>query len=189
MDPLWGTKVCTWTQLDCVRTSSQRKPCFSQNDNKWDRVLARRLDCPSMCLKEIILNDLSWWKRVFANFSCYFVLNLQCFEGKPLFEFDRKRMFRSGLVGFSLHGSLSHYYYQFCEVIIVVHIWSVGLFVDFLWMAEIIYFWFPGSFSFPRLVGCPCQSCLWPNGVGSSLEQHLFCGFGVPAFWISNQYF
>lgn len=25
-------------------------------------------------------------------------------------------MFRSGLVGFTLHGSLSHYYYQFCEV-------------------------------------------------------------------------
>ncbi|KAE8723511.1 Peroxisomal membrane 22 kDa family protein isoform 3 [Hibiscus syriacus] len=40
----------------------------------------------------------------------------QCFEGKPLFEFDRTRMFRSGLVGFTLHGSLSHYYYQFCEV-------------------------------------------------------------------------
>nr|DAD22988.1 TPA_asm: hypothetical protein HUJ06_024451 [Nelumbo nucifera] len=39
----------------------------------------------------------------------------QCYEGKPLFEFDRARMFRSGLVGFSLHGSLSHYYYQFCE--------------------------------------------------------------------------
>lgn len=26
-------------------------------------------------------------------------------------------MFRSGLVGFTLHGSLSHFYYQFCEVI------------------------------------------------------------------------
>lgn len=25
-------------------------------------------------------------------------------------------MFRSGLLGFTLHGSLSHYYYQFCEV-------------------------------------------------------------------------
>ncbi|XP_022734351.1 uncharacterized protein LOC111287921 [Durio zibethinus] len=39
----------------------------------------------------------------------------QCFEGKPLLEFDRTRMFRSGLVGFTLHGSMSHYYYQFCE--------------------------------------------------------------------------
>ncbi|KAK8624615.1 hypothetical protein V6N13_089506 [Hibiscus sabdariffa] len=39
----------------------------------------------------------------------------QCYEGKPLFDFDRTRLFRSGLVGFTLHGSLSHYYYQFCE--------------------------------------------------------------------------
>uniref|UniRef100_A0ACD5X889 Uncharacterized protein n=1 Tax=Avena sativa TaxID=4498 RepID=A0ACD5X889_AVESA len=39
----------------------------------------------------------------------------QCYEGKPIFEFDRTRMFRSGLVGFMLHGSLSHYYYSFCE--------------------------------------------------------------------------
>ncbi|KAK0590990.1 hypothetical protein LWI29_034139 [Acer saccharum] len=30
----------------------------------------------------------------------------QCYEGKPLFDFDSKRMFRSGLVGFTLHGSL-----------------------------------------------------------------------------------
>lgn len=50
--------------------------------------------------------------------------NFQCFEGKPLFEFDRTRMFRSGLVGFTLHGSLSHYYYQFCEVIILHYVSS-----------------------------------------------------------------
>nr|XP_027193429.1 protein SYM1 isoform X2 [Cicer arietinum] len=43
----------------------------------------------------------------------------QCYGGKPIFEFDRARLFRSGLVGFTLHGSLSHYYYQLCEVIIV----------------------------------------------------------------------
>ncbi|KAL5582920.1 hypothetical protein UlMin_015362 [Ulmus minor] len=36
-----------------------------------------------------------------------------CFDGKPLFEFDSAQMFRSGLVGFTLHGSLSLYYYQF----------------------------------------------------------------------------
>lgn len=47
-----------------------------------------------------------------------FTLISQCYEGKPLFEFDRTRMFRSGIVGFTLHGSLSHYYYQFCEVLI-----------------------------------------------------------------------
>ncbi|XP_071723620.1 uncharacterized protein [Rutidosis leptorrhynchoides] len=49
----------------------------------------------------------------------------QCFEGKPLFEFDRTRMFRSGLVGFTLHGSLSHYYYEFCEVLFPFHDWWV----------------------------------------------------------------
>ncbi|CAM8895021.1 unnamed protein product [Rhodiola kirilowii] len=49
----------------------------------------------------------------------------QCFEGKPLFEFDRTRMFRSGLVGFTLHGSLSHYYYQFCEILFPFQDWWV----------------------------------------------------------------
>ncbi|KDP38924.1 hypothetical protein JCGZ_00681 [Jatropha curcas] len=49
----------------------------------------------------------------------------QCFEGKPLFEFDRARMFRSGLVGFMLHGSLSHYYYQFCEELFPFQDWWV----------------------------------------------------------------
>ncbi|GMG98606.1 hypothetical protein Nepgr_000446 [Nepenthes gracilis] len=49
----------------------------------------------------------------------------QCYEGKPLFEFDRVRMFRSGFVGFTLHGSLSHYYYQFCEVLFPFQDWWV----------------------------------------------------------------
>ncbi|KAL5547985.1 hypothetical protein UlMin_003216 [Ulmus minor] len=49
----------------------------------------------------------------------------QCFEGKPLFEFDRARMFKSGLVGFTLHGSLSHYYYQFCEELFPFQDWWV----------------------------------------------------------------
>lgn len=49
----------------------------------------------------------------------------QCYEGKPIFEFDRARMFRSGLVGFTLHGSLSHYYYQICEAIFPFHDWWV----------------------------------------------------------------
>ncbi|KAI5660799.1 hypothetical protein M9H77_20122 [Catharanthus roseus] len=49
----------------------------------------------------------------------------QCYEGKPLLEFDRKRVFRSGLVGFSLHGSLSHYYYQFCEALFPFSGWWV----------------------------------------------------------------
>ncbi|KAJ4726257.1 Peroxisomal membrane (Mpv17/PMP22) family protein [Melia azedarach] len=49
----------------------------------------------------------------------------QCYEGKPLFEFDRARMIRSGLVGFTLHGSLSHYYYQFCEELFPFQDWWV----------------------------------------------------------------
>ncbi|XP_039006738.1 uncharacterized protein LOC120134375 isoform X2 [Hibiscus syriacus] len=49
----------------------------------------------------------------------------QCYEGKPLFDFDLTRMFRSGLVGFTLHGSLSHYYYQFCEDLFPFNDWWV----------------------------------------------------------------
>lgn len=49
----------------------------------------------------------------------------QCYEGKPLLEFDRTRAFRSGLVGFTLHGSLSHYYYQLCEALIPYNDWWV----------------------------------------------------------------
>ncbi|XP_078447673.1 uncharacterized protein LOC144716445 [Wolffia australiana] len=49
----------------------------------------------------------------------------QCFEGKPLFEFDRARLLRSGLVGFTLHGSLSHYYYYFCEALFPFQDWWV----------------------------------------------------------------
>ncbi|XP_076948293.1 uncharacterized protein LOC143620485 [Bidens hawaiensis] len=49
----------------------------------------------------------------------------QCCEGKPLLEFDRTRMFRSGLVGFTLHGSLSHYYYYFCEALFPFKDWWV----------------------------------------------------------------
>ncbi|KAF3332985.1 Peroxisomal membrane protein 2 [Carex littledalei] len=49
----------------------------------------------------------------------------QCYEGKPLFDFDRTRMFRSGIVGFTLHGSLSHYYYHFCEALFPYDDWWV----------------------------------------------------------------
>lgn len=141
MDPLWDTEVCTWTQLDCLWTSSQSKPCFIQNGDKWDCVLCRRLDCPS---KYVFEGNYFKWIFSFSASFCwslsFFPLKLQCYEGKPLFEFDRTRMFRSGLVGFTLHGSLSHYYYQFCEVIIVVHIWPVGLFVYFCRWPEVFAF-------------------------------------------------
>ncbi|XP_066369899.1 uncharacterized protein [Miscanthus floridulus] len=49
----------------------------------------------------------------------------QCYEGKPIFDFDRARMFRSGLVGFTLHGSLSHYYYHICEALFPFKDWWV----------------------------------------------------------------
>ncbi|CAA2998905.1 SYM1-like [Olea europaea subsp. europaea] len=49
----------------------------------------------------------------------------QCYEGRPLFEFDRTRMFRSGIVGFTLHGSISHYYYQICEALFPFKDWWV----------------------------------------------------------------
>ncbi|KNA19082.1 hypothetical protein SOVF_064890 [Spinacia oleracea] len=47
----------------------------------------------------------------------------QCYEGKRLFEFDRTRMLRSGLTGFALHGSLSHYYYELCEAVFPFQDW------------------------------------------------------------------
>ncbi|KAF9608049.1 hypothetical protein IFM89_005199 [Coptis chinensis] len=49
----------------------------------------------------------------------------ECVKGKPLFDFDQTRMFRSCLVGFSLHGSLSHYYCQFCEALFPFQDWWV----------------------------------------------------------------
>eukprot|EP00850_Spirogloea_muscicola_P008254 SM000043S15882 [mRNA] locus=s43:731545:733500:- [translate_table: standard] len=49
----------------------------------------------------------------------------QCVEGRPLLAFDRVRMLRSGLVGFCLHGSLSHFYYHFCEWLFPFKDWWV----------------------------------------------------------------
>ncbi|CAM6067730.1 unnamed protein product [Sphagnum tenellum] len=49
----------------------------------------------------------------------------QCMEGKPVLEFNRVRLLRSGLVGFCLHGSLSHYYYYVCEFLFPFKGWWV----------------------------------------------------------------
>jgi protein Mpv17 len=52
----------------------------------------------------------------------------QTCEGKPFLEFDRPRMIRSGLVGFCLHGSLSHFYYQAFEAVFpYTDWWAVGI--------------------------------------------------------------
>lgn len=70
----------------------------------------------------------------------------QCYEGKAALEFNRTRMLRSGLVGFCLHGSMSHFYYQFCEWLFPFQgWWAVPLKVAFdqtVWAAiwNSIYF-------------------------------------------------
>ncbi|KAM2204528.1 hypothetical protein ACFX1S_024159 [Malus domestica] len=100
----------------------------------------------------------------------------QCFEGKPLLEFDRKRMFRSGLVGFTFHGSLSHYYYQFCEALFPLEDWWVVpakiAFDQTVWSAiwNSIYFVVLGFLRFEsptlRSVICPIeQRLLWVDCV------------------------
>lgn len=94
----------------------------------------------------------------------------QCYEGKPLFEFDSKRMFRSGIVGFLLHGSLSHYYYQFCEALFPFKDWWVVpakvAFDQTLWAAiwNSIYFLVLGFLRFesPSSVYEELKAKFWP---------------------------
>ncbi|KAL8506614.1 hypothetical protein ACS0TY_017492 [Phlomoides rotata] len=80
--------------------------------NSPDRLLnaAIVLGAGSLAITKLLTIDHDYW---------------HCYEGKPMFEFDRTRMFRSGLVGFTLHGSLSHYYYQFCEALFPSKDWWV----------------------------------------------------------------
>ncbi|PWA38822.1 peroxisomal membrane 22 kDa (Mpv17/PMP22) family protein [Artemisia annua] len=94
----------------------------------------------------------------------------QCCEGKPLLEFDRTRMFRSGLVGFSLHGSLSHYYYYFCEALFPFQDWwAVPVKVAFdqtAWAAvwNSIYFVVVGLLRFesPVTIFSELKATFWP---------------------------
>ncbi|KAK4744300.1 hypothetical protein SAY87_010612 [Trapa incisa] len=94
----------------------------------------------------------------------------QCYEGKPLFEFDRARMFRSGLVGFTLHGSLSHFYYQFCEELFPFQDWWVVpakvLFDQTLWSAvwNSIYYTILGFLRFesPVSIFKELAATFWP---------------------------
>ncbi|GAV64383.1 LOW QUALITY PROTEIN: hypothetical protein CFOL_v3_07901 [Cephalotus follicularis] len=111
------------------------------------------LDCTSKPFKILI--------------SCHILIhtlfNLQCYEGKPIFYFDRTRMFR-GLVGFALHGSLSHYYYQFCEALFPFQDWWVVpakvAFDQTVWAASwnSIYYVVLGAraFGIPGEYFCPC---------------------------------
>lgn len=94
----------------------------------------------------------------------------QCYEGKPLFEFDRTRMFRSGLVGFTLHGSLSHYYYQFCEELFPFQDWWVVpvkvVFDQTVWAAtwNSIYYTVLGLLRFesPVNIFTELKTTFWP---------------------------
>ncbi|KAL1188368.1 hypothetical protein V5N11_031741 [Cardamine amara subsp. amara] len=94
----------------------------------------------------------------------------QCYEGKPLFEFDRSRVLRSGLVGFTLHGSLSHYYYQFCEALFPYQEWWVVpakvAFDQTVWSPiwNTIYFTVLGLLRFqsPAEVFSEIKTTFWP---------------------------
>ncbi|CAE6138453.1 unnamed protein product [Arabidopsis arenosa] len=94
----------------------------------------------------------------------------QCYEGKPLFEFDRARVLRSGLVGFTLHGSLSHYYYQFCEALFPFQEWWVVpakvAFDQTVWSAiwNSIYFTVLGLLRFqsPADIFSEIKTTFWP---------------------------
>ncbi|CAH8273302.1 unnamed protein product [Arabidopsis lyrata] len=94
----------------------------------------------------------------------------QCYEGKPLFEFDRARVLRSGLVGFTLHGSLSHYYYQFCEALFPFQEWWVVpakvAFDQTIWSAiwNSIYFTVLGLLRFqsPADIFSEIKTTFWP---------------------------
>ncbi|KAH7307879.1 hypothetical protein KP509_22G080900 [Ceratopteris richardii] len=59
------------------------------------------------------------WKMLLPDLTA----NLKCYEGRPVLEINRVRMIRSGLVGFCLHGSLSHFYYHACEALFPFDDW------------------------------------------------------------------
>ncbi|GMN57141.1 hypothetical protein TIFTF001_026259 [Ficus carica] len=94
----------------------------------------------------------------------------QCYEGKPIFEFERTRMLRSGLVGFALHGSLSHYYYQFCEALFPFEDWWVVpakvSFDQTVWSAvwNSIYYFVLGLLRFesPAYILSELKATFWP---------------------------
>ncbi|KAK4420677.1 hypothetical protein Salat_2018200 [Sesamum alatum] len=94
-----------WTLYEILRYAPQHNWSAYEEALKTNPVLAK------MVISGVVYSVGDWIA--------------QCYEGKPLFEFDRTRMFRSGLVGFTLHGSLSHYYYQFCEALFPFDDWWV----------------------------------------------------------------
>ncbi|XVF04131.1 hypothetical protein REPUB_Repub05bG0055700 [Reevesia pubescens] len=115
-----------WTLFEILRYAPQHNWSAYEETLKTNPVLAK------MIISGVVYSIGDWIA--------------QCFEGKPLFEFDRTRMFRSGLVGFTLQGSMSHYYYQFCEELFPIRDWWMVpakiAFDQTVWAAvwNIIYF-------------------------------------------------
>ncbi|KAK9674069.1 hypothetical protein RND81_12G208900 [Saponaria officinalis] len=115
-----------WTLFEILRYAPQHNWIAYEETLKTNPVLAK------MVISGVVYSVGDWIA--------------QCYEGKPLFDFDRARMIRSGLAGFALHGSLSHYYYEFCEELFPFHDWwAVPLKVAFdqtVWSAvwNSIYF-------------------------------------------------
>ncbi|KAL0406095.1 UNVERIFIED_CONTAM: hypothetical protein Slati_3923400 [Sesamum latifolium] len=94
-----------WTLYEVLRYAPEH------NWNAYEEALKTHPVLAKMMISGIVYSLGDWIAK--------------CYEGKPLFEFDRTGMFRSGLVGFTLHGSLSHYYYQFCEALFPSKDWWV----------------------------------------------------------------
>lgn len=94
----------------------------------------------------------------------------QCYEGKPLYDFDRARMLRSGITGFALHGSMSHFYYDFCEAVFPVKgWWTIPLKAGFdqtIWTGiwNCIYFIALGLMRFesPATIFKELKATFWP---------------------------
>ncbi|KAG6385486.1 hypothetical protein SASPL_154321 [Salvia splendens] len=139
-----------WTIFEIVRYAPQHTWSAYEEALKTNPVLAK------MVISGVVYSVGDWIA--------------QCYEGKPIFDFDRARMFRSGLLGFTLHGSLSHYYYQFCEALFPFHDWWVVpakvIFDQTLWSAvwNSIYYTLLGFLRFesPVTVFKELRATFWP---------------------------
>ncbi|KAL6543245.1 hypothetical protein OROHE_010765 [Orobanche hederae] len=139
-----------WTLYEILRYAPQHNWSAYEEALKTNPVLAK------MMISGVVYSVGDWIA--------------QCYEGKPLFEFDRARMFRSGLLGFTLHGSLSHYYYQFCEALFPFDDWWVVpakvIFDQTAWSAvwNSIYFTLLGILRLesPANIFSELKSTFWP---------------------------
>ncbi|XP_023764131.1 uncharacterized protein LOC111912619 [Lactuca sativa] len=89
-----------WTIFEILRCAPQHNWSVYEEALKENPLLAK------MMISEVVYSIGDWIA--------------QCCKGKPLLEFDRTRMFRSSLFGFTLHRSLSHYYNYFCDNVMLL---------------------------------------------------------------------